>query len=67
MRIVYAKVLGTKVWGAAVEGKTLVPRDPISENFIIGAGREASQPSPRFDSSDSEAGEEEEYPEFWHA
>jgi len=66
VRIVYAKVLGAKILGVAVEGRTLVPGP--TEAVVVGWGRigEASDPSPRFDSSDSEAGEDA-YPEFWHA
>ena len=65
VRIVFAKVLGVDIPGADVRDRTLVSRSP-SQILTGGGSAGAFPPTPRFDSSDSEAGEDE-IPEFWHA
>ncbi len=67
VRVVYAKVLGVKIPGAAVESRRLVVSSSLPrENRQWLTRPETIDHGPRFDSSDSEAGEEA-YPDFWHA
>jgi hypothetical protein len=56
VRLVYAKVVGARILGASVEDGTLFPSPTDALNPRWGSVREGC--APRFDSSDSEAGED---------
>ncbi len=67
VRIVYVKVPGVRIPGAVVESRRLVVSGSLPRENRQGLARpETIDHGPRFDSSDSEAGEEA-YPDFWHA